>query len=44
MYSRETAPLLEYYRKHNLLAEIDGTGGREDILTRILDRLETPAP
>ncbi len=44
VYSRETAPLLEYYRKRNLLAEIDGTGGREDILARILNRLGTPAP
>jgi adenylate kinase len=44
VYSRETEPLLEYYRKRNLLAEIDGTGGREDILARILDRLGTRAP
>jgi adenylate kinase len=44
VYIRATAPLLEYYRRRNLLAEVDGTGGREDILGRILktlDRLET---
>jgi adenylate kinase len=40
VYERETAPLLGYYRTSGLLAEIDGTGGPEDILTRTLDRLE----
>ncbi|MBI3769367.1 MAG: adenylate kinase [Deltaproteobacteria bacterium] len=40
VYTRETAPLLQYYRARNLLAEIDGTGGREDILARIVERLE----
>jgi len=46
VYVRATAPLLEYYRRRGLLAEVDGTGGREDILGRIvhtLDRLETRA-
>jgi adenylate kinase len=36
VYERQTAPLLEYYRKRRLLAEVDGTGGREDVLGRIL--------
>jgi adenylate kinase len=46
VYTRATAPLLEYYRRRDLLAEVDGTGGREDILGRILktlDRLGTRA-
>ena len=41
VYARETAPLLEYYRARKLLAEVDGTGGREDILGRIVERLES---
>ncbi len=40
VYARETAPLLEYYRRRGLLAEVDGTGGRGDILLRILDTLK----
>ena len=40
VYARETAPLLQHYRDRGLLAEVDGTGAREDILTRIVDRLE----
>ena len=43
VYARETAPLLDYYRKRGLLAEIDGTGGREDILARIRERVERSA-
>jgi adenylate kinase len=46
VYVRATAPLLEYYQRRGLLAEVDGTGAREDILGRIvhtLDRLETRA-
>jgi adenylate kinase len=39
VYARETAPLLEYYRARALLAEVDGIGGREDILARVLERL-----
>ncbi len=40
VYSRATAPLLAYYRRRGLLAEVDGTGGREDILNRILRTLD----
>jgi len=40
VYDRETAPLLAYYRTRGLLAEVDGTGGRDAILGRILERLE----
>jgi adenylate kinase len=43
VYTRETAPLLQYYRARKLLAEIDGTGAREDILARIVERLESRA-
>lgn len=40
VYVRATAPLLAYYKRRGLLAEIDGTGGREDILARILTTLD----
>jgi adenylate kinase len=39
VYARETTPLLEYYRVRGLLAEVDGVGGREDVLARVLERL-----
>jgi adenylate kinase len=40
VYARETAPVSAYYRARRLLTEIDGVGGREDILARILGQLE----
>ena len=39
VYEAQTAPLLDYYRGHRLLLEVDGIGGRDDILDRILTRL-----
>ena len=40
VYARETAPILQYYRARDLLAEVDGTGSRDDILARIVERVE----
>jgi adenylate kinase len=40
VYERETAPLLDFYRTRHLLTEVDGTGAREDILTRIREAVE----
>jgi adenylate kinase len=40
VYVRATAPVLQLYRARNLLAEVDGTGSRDDILGRIVERLE----
>ena len=40
MYVRETAPLLLHYHARKLLAEVEGTGSRDDILARILENLE----
>jgi adenylate kinase len=40
VYVRATAPVLQLYRTRNLLAEVDGTGSRDDILGRIVERLE----
>jgi len=35
VYNEQTAPLIEYYRKKNLLAEINGMGVIEEIFDRI---------
>jgi adenylate kinase len=39
VYERETAPLLDYYRSNRQLVEVDGIGGRDDVLSRILSRV-----
>jgi adenylate kinase len=39
VYNESTKPLLDYYGKFGLLAEIDGTGRPEEILHRILAQL-----
>jgi adenylate kinase len=39
VYERETTPLLDYYRKNRQLVEVDGIGGRDDVLGRILSRV-----
>jgi adenylate kinase len=39
VYARETAPLLLHYHTRKLLAEVEGTGSRDDILARILECL-----
>lgn len=44
VYERETAPLLDYYRKHQQLVEVDGIGGRDDVLSRILSRVGVSKP
>jgi adenylate kinase len=44
VYEAETAPLLDYYRSRRLLLEVDGIGGRDDVLTRILSRLGVTKP
>ena len=35
VYTRETAPVLEHYRRARLLREVDGTGSREDVFGRV---------
>ncbi|MEO6025874.1 MAG: adenylate kinase [Candidatus Binatia bacterium] len=39
VYESQTSPLLDYYRGHRQLIEVDGIGGRDDVLARILKRL-----
>ena len=40
VYARDTAPLLDYYRKRGLLAEIDGLGKHDDVLATLMSRLD----
>jgi adenylate kinase len=40
VYAEQTAPLIEYYKKLNLLAEIDGTKSIDDVTTDMLAALE----
>jgi len=37
VYMRETAPLIDYYRKQGLLVEVDGAKPPSKVLNRILD-------
>ncbi len=39
VYESQTSPLLNYYRGHRQLVEVDGIGGRDDVLARILSRV-----
>ncbi len=39
VYEAQTSPLLDYYRGHCQLVEVDGIGGRDDVLARILARV-----
>jgi adenylate kinase len=35
VYVRETEPVVAYYRRLGLLREVDGTGSREEVLSRV---------
>jgi len=35
VYARETAPVLDHYRKAGLLREVDGTGSPDEVLERL---------
>lgn len=39
VYESQTSPLLDYYRGHRQLVEVDGIGGRDDVLARILAKV-----
>ncbi len=43
-YSRETFPLLDYYRNVGKLIEIDGSGGPDRVTNRIMDALSLRFP
>ncbi len=36
VYEEQTSPLIAYYRKHNVLAELDGMGSVDDVQARLL--------
>lgn len=36
LYERETAPLIEWYRDRNLLAEVDGLGEADEVAARLV--------
>lgn len=40
VYHEETAPLKSYYKKRDLFVVVDGTGGFEDVYSRIEDALD----
>jgi adenylate kinase len=40
VYDQQTAPLLRYYKARGVMVEVDGTGGREDVLDRIRQGIE----
>ena len=39
VYEKETKPLIDYYREHNLLVNIDGTGKENQVTERVLKHL-----
>jgi adenylate kinase len=40
VYLRETAPVIEYYRNHGVLREVDGTRDIDDVADDIQRQLE----
>lgn len=40
VYDRQTAPLLERYRSHGLLQEVDGVGTREQVFSRLIGSVQ----
>jgi len=44
VYARETRPLLEYYRKRNLLHSIDGHGTPDEVFIRIQQCIDASSP
>ena len=39
-YNAKTLPLIDYYKKHGILKEIDGLGSMEQITSLIIQALE----
>jgi len=40
LYERETAPLIDWYRQRDLLAEVDGLGAAEIVTERLIDAID----
>lgn len=43
VYERQTAPLVDYFRKRGSLREVDGLGAAEDVFDRILKQIRPAA-
>jgi adenylate kinase len=43
VYNKETAPLIDFYRKRRKLAEIEATGSADEVFGRVLVALEAKA-
>ncbi len=39
VYEKETKPLIDYYKEHNLLVNIDGAGMENQVTERVLKHL-----
>jgi adenylate kinase len=40
LYERETAPLIEWYRQRDLLAEVDGLGSADEVTQRLIQAID----
>ena len=40
VYDRQTAPLLNFYRQHHLLREVDGVGSQDQVFARLLEQVQ----
>jgi adenylate kinase len=40
LYERETTPLIAWYRKHDLLAEVDGFGPADEVTARLVAAID----
>jgi adenylate kinase len=40
LYERQTAPLIEWYRKHDLLASVNGTGSPDAVTRRCVRAID----
>jgi adenylate kinase len=40
LYEEETAPLLDWYKKRNLLVEINGTGSPDAVTRRVVGAID----
>ena len=40
VYNNQTAPVIDYYRRHGQLTVVDGVGSLDDVFTRILEAIQ----
>jgi adenylate kinase len=44
LYEQETVPIIEYYRKRDVLAEVDGVGEGDDVFERLVKAVSERFP